>query len=115
MFSLKNEYTYFDNFDFNVKTVSFNETDVTYVLYFLKLRQMFQLQFQSHLKASTTKLSNYGHANSTYDIIYIFLCQTATFLQLEATRMQIFFFEFFKQTFIYSRKIYAFHMEETVL
>ena len=33
MFSLKNEYTYFDNFDFNVKTVSFNETDVTYVPY----------------------------------------------------------------------------------
>ena len=47
--------------------------------------------------------------------IYIFLCQTATFLQLEAIRMQIFFFEFFKQTFIHSRKIYAFHMEETIL
>ena len=41
MFSLKNDDTYFDNFDFNVKTVSFNETEVTYVFYFLKLRQMF--------------------------------------------------------------------------
>ena len=69
MFSLKNEYTYFD---FNVKTVSFNETVVTYVLCFFKLRQMFQLQFQSDLKASTTELSNCGHANSTW-YLYILM------------------------------------------
>ena len=58
MFSLNNEYTYFDNFDFNVKTVSLNETDVTYVPYFLKFRQMLQLQFQSNKEAPTTKAAS---------------------------------------------------------